>query len=182
MNPEPVIPAAEPAARPPTPSGWVYEGSRRRPAELANNPASLPENAADGAHHHPVRPPASPVRLMYNGQLRELSEQMRAGGIPLTDAAAVTDQVLHPETGLLAHLADILEAVAKRLCETGTDDAFDFYDGIVDTTNRLHRIADDLRPISDMVRDLSPSPKQRPAAAPSHIPPPTSPRPVTRPR
>ncbi|MFF3556159.1 hypothetical protein ACFYXL_22455 [Streptomyces tsukubensis] len=182
MNPEPAIPAAEAASLPPAPSGWVYEGSRRRPAELATNPASLPENAADGTHHHPVRPLAPPVRLRYNRPLRELTEQIQAGGIPLTNAAALTGQVLHPETGLLAHLANILEAVAERLSETGTDDAFNFYDGIVDTTNDLRRIADDLGPTSDLVRDLAPSPRQRPAAASSHIPPPAPPRPLPRPR
>ncbi|MFI1890233.1 hypothetical protein [Streptomyces jumonjinensis] len=152
---------------PPASSGWVYEGSRRRPAELATDPAHLPENAADGTHHHqPVQPPATGARPAYDRQLRALSEQVRAGGTSLTDAAALTDQVLHPETGVLAHLADFLEAVANRACETGTDAAFDFYDGIVDTTNALHRIADDLRPISGLVRGFSPSPKQRPPAAP----------------
>ncbi|MFF0448033.1 hypothetical protein ACFYT4_16760 [Streptomyces sp. NPDC004609] len=148
----------------PNPRGWVYEGSRRRPVELASAPAFLPDNTADGARHHQHLRHHNGTRDAYERQLSTHSEQTE--DLSLADAAALTEQALHPETGLLAQLAELLDAVANQVCETGADEAFDFHDDVADAITALERMAHDLHPISTRMRTFATPPGQHSPAAP----------------
>ncbi|MFJ4688882.1 hypothetical protein [Streptomyces sp. NPDC088789] len=182
MPPAPSPPTASPHMSPAKQSpaahslsGWVYEGSRRRWAALATTPALLPENSGDGADHQPVHHRAPGTRPPHERQLAALIDHVRADSTPLTEAAALTKQVLDPETGLLAHLGAFLDAVADRVCATGTDASFDFLDGVTDITSALHGLADDLRPLADRIQEFA-APDQHPASPPAPVPAPASPR------
>jgi hypothetical protein len=152
--------------------------------ELASDPACLPENAGDGAQHQTVRlPPHVGTLLAYERQLPTHIAQIQAGCLSLAGTATLAERVLHSETGLLAHLTSLLDAVANRTCESGADEAFDLHDSLADTLKALDQIADDLRPVPSLVRALSTTPVQRPATT---LPGPARPsaplRPPARPR
>ncbi|MFI9332410.1 hypothetical protein ACIGZJ_33370 [Kitasatospora sp. NPDC052868] len=86
------------------PSYWVYEGSRRRPGELASDPAHLPDNAS------PLyRPSSSPVQASSPG-LDRASRRLAAADE--SEFPSLFGQLVSSSFGAVDQLHELLSTAA----------------------------------------------------------------------
>ena len=83
----------------------------------------------------------------------------RLNGIPDPGRASVlVDQILHPDDGLLARLAELFEAAGEKVKESEDDDAFDLAADFEDAAVHLRDIGDTLHGATERMAALAPAP------------------------
>lgn len=115
--------------------------------------------------------------------LLELTDQIN-GSTSHVQAAALLRQVLDPEDGVLARLADSLEAAADKAKEAVEDDGFDLSHDLADAAAEVRNLGEDLQTTEARMRTLtSPAPGPPPPLSLSRTPPlPPRPLPTAPPR
>ncbi|MFG2564656.1 hypothetical protein ACGFR6_04360 [Streptomyces sp. NPDC048567] len=101
--------------------------------------------------------------------LMDLTDQLN-GSDSHVQAAALLRQVLDPDAGVLARLADFFEAAAEKAKEA-EDDAFDLAHDLTDAAVGARNLAEDLKTADARMRTLtSTTPASRPPVSPSRTP------------
>ncbi|WP_435285424.1 hypothetical protein [Streptomyces bacillaris] len=115
--------------------------------------------------------------------LLELTDQIN-GSTSHVQVAALLRQVLDPDDGVLARLADSLEAAADKAKEAVEDDGFDLSHDLAGAAAEVRSLGEDLQTTEARMRTLtSPAPGPPPPLSPSRTPPlPPRPLPTTPPR
>lgn len=102
--------------------------------------------------------------------LLELTDQIN-GSTSHVRAAALLRQVLDPEDGVLARLADSLEAAADKAKEAEQDDGFDLSHDLADVAAEVRSLGEDLQTAEARMRTLtSLAPSSRPPLTQSRTP------------
>ncbi|MFE8911021.1 hypothetical protein [Streptomyces globisporus] len=102
--------------------------------------------------------------------LLELTDQIN-GSTSHVQAAALLRQILDPDDGVLARLADSLEAAADKAREAEEDDGFDLSHDLADAAAEVRSIGEDLQTAEARMRTLiSLAPSPRPQLSPSRTP------------
>ncbi|MFJ4973256.1 hypothetical protein [Streptomyces sp. NPDC088755] len=113
---------------------------------------------------------ATAVSTACSDALLELTDQIN-GSTSHTQAAALLRQVLDPEDGVLARLADSLEAAADKAKEAEEDDGFDLSHDLAGAAAEVRSLGEDLHTAEARMRTLtSPAPGPRPPLSPSRTP------------
>ncbi|WP_073224409.1 hypothetical protein [Streptomyces sp. NBRC 110465] len=123
------------------------------------------------------------VSMTCGDALLELTDRIN-GSTSHVQAAALLHQVLDPDDGVLARLADSLEAAADKAKEAEQDDGFDLSHDLVDAAAEVRSLGEDLQTAEARMRTLTSStPVRRPPLPPSRTPSlPPHPRPTAPPR
>ncbi|MEW1632703.1 hypothetical protein AB0469_01355 [Streptomyces sp. NPDC093801] len=161
------------STRPSTPSPRSATRSPTSTTSTRANPPGQP------ARRHPLPPPPTPAttppgppplttptdpsgRYAYGLLLLDLTD--RLNGIPDPDrAAALVDQILHPDDGLLARLAELFEAAGEKAKESEDDDAFDLAADFEEAAVQLRDIGDTLHGATERMAALATVPAPAPA-------------------
>ncbi|MFF7258153.1 hypothetical protein [Streptomyces microflavus] len=102
--------------------------------------------------------------------LLELTDQIN-GSTSHVQAAALMRQVLDPDDGVLARLADSLEAAAEKAREAEQDDGFDLSHDLASAAAEVRSLGEDLQTAEARMRTLtSPAPGPRSPLSPSRTP------------
>ncbi|MFJ4703669.1 hypothetical protein ACIP6I_02245 [Streptomyces anulatus] len=126
--------------------------------KVGRNTAQDPATAATG------------VSTACGDALLELTDQIN-GSTSHVQAAALLRQVLDPEDGVLARLADSLEAAADKAKEAEEDDGFDLSHDLAGAAAEVRSLGEDLQTAEDRMRTLtSLAPGPRPPLSPSRTP------------
>ncbi|RST17386.1 hypothetical protein EF908_34320 [Streptomyces sp. WAC04770] len=103
--------------------------------------------------------------------LLELTDQIN-GSTSHVQAAALLRQILDPDEGVLARLADSLEAAADKAKEAEQDDGVDLSHDLAGAAAEVRSLGEDLQTAEARMRMLtSPVPTPRPPLSPSRTPP-----------
>ncbi|MFJ8248507.1 hypothetical protein [Streptomyces sp. NPDC094466] len=137
--------------------------------------STAPRNTADGS--------ATTGSTACSDALLELTDQIN-GSTSHIQAAALLRQVLDPEDGVLARLADSLEAAADKAKEAAEDDGFDLSHDLAEAAAEVLSLGENLQTAEARMRTLtSTAPGPRPPPSPSRTPPlPPRPLPTAPPR
>ncbi|WP_405361938.1 hypothetical protein OG535_29185 [Kitasatospora sp. NBC_00085] len=142
------------------PSYWVYEGSRRRPGELASDPALLPDNAS------PLyRPPPSAARPPAVEGIDHAAYSL-ATADP-SDFPGLFRQHISGHLGAVERLHDLLSAAATWCLD---HDARQYRDELESLANRLSDLGEELHLVNDSLRRELSGRGERMAAAMSRSP------------
>lgn len=151
-----------------------------------------------GAHHHRLRRthlstqpktpaaarPDSPAvttptdptgRYVFGRQVLALTDRLN-GTESYAEAAALSDQVLEPHDGLLARIAEFLEAAGEKAKESENDDGYDLGYDFEEAAVEVRRLGEDLHVAVERMRALG-SPGSPPTRAGRHRSSPTTPTP-----
>ncbi|MER7851385.1 hypothetical protein ABTZ98_02350 [Streptomyces bacillaris] len=102
--------------------------------------------------------------------LLELTDRIN-GSTSHVQAAALLRQILDPEDGVLARLADSLEAAADKAKEAEEDDGFDLSHDLADAAAGVRSLGEDLQTAEARMRTLAfLAPRLRPPLPPSRTP------------
>ncbi|MFE3389541.1 hypothetical protein [Streptomyces anulatus] len=113
---------------------------------------------------------ATTVSTACSDALLELTEQIN-GSTSHIEAAALLRKVLDPDDGVLARLADSLEAAADKAKEAEEDDGFDLSHDLAGAAAEVRSIGEDLQTAEARMRTLtSLAPCPRPPLPPSRTP------------
>ncbi|MFD4123914.1 hypothetical protein ACFXKK_02680 [Streptomyces globisporus] len=114
---------------------------------------------------------ATDVTTAGGDALLELTDQIN-GSTSHVQAAALLRQILDPDEGVLARLADSLEAAADKAKEAEEDDGFDLFHDLAGAAAEVRSLGEDLQTAEARMRRLtSPVPTPRPPLSPSRTPP-----------
>ncbi|MFE5957997.1 MULTISPECIES: hypothetical protein [Streptomyces] len=110
------------------------------------------------------------VSTACSDALLELTDQI-SGSTSHVQAAALLRQILDPDDGVLARLADSLEAAADKAKEAEEDDGFDLSHDLADAAAEVRSIGEDLQAAEARMRTLiSLAPSPRPQLSRSRTP------------
>ncbi|MFE5647520.1 hypothetical protein ACFQ8Q_00155 [Streptomyces cyaneofuscatus] len=114
---------------------------------------------------------ATDVSTAGGDALLELTDQIN-GSTSHVQAATLLRQILDPDEGVLARLADSLEAAADKAKEAEQDDGFDLSHDLAGAAAEVRRLGEDLQTTEARMRTLtSPVPTPRPPLSPIRTPP-----------
>ncbi|GGW04312.1 MULTISPECIES: hypothetical protein [Streptomyces] len=110
------------------------------------------------------------VSTACSDALLKLTDQIN-GSTSHVQAAALLRQILDPDDGVLARLADSLEAAADKAKEAEEDDGFDLSHDLADAAAEVRSIGENLQTAEARMRTLiSLAPSPRPQLSPSRTP------------
>ncbi|MFD4022269.1 hypothetical protein ACFWRV_01950 [Streptomyces sp. NPDC058576] len=110
------------------------------------------------------------VSTACSDALLELTDQIN-GSTSHVQAAVLLRQILDPDDGVLARLADSLEAAADKAKEAEQDDGFDLSHDLAGAAAEVRSLGEDLQTAEARIRTLtSLAPGPRPPLSPSRTP------------
>ncbi|WP_435598668.1 hypothetical protein [Streptomyces anulatus] len=143
--------------------------------QQARDLADAHDRIADGSVHHSDitagrNSGTTTVSTACSDALLELTDQIN-GSTSHVQAAALLRQVLDPEDGVLARLADSLEAAADKAKEAEQDDGFDLSHDLAGAAAEVRSLGENLQTAQARMRTLtSLAPGPRPPLSPSRTP------------